>query len=82
MSSILFVELTLRILELLKNHHLVLDGCKQCLSEARWCPLTNYFSRSTTSACCLSLQYLQDRYKSLCYFAASCSWVGRLENFI
>lgn len=79
MSSTLFVELNLRMLELLRNHLLVLDACKQsCLGEARWCSLT----RSTTSACCPSLQYSQDSQKSLCCFAACCSWLGRSENFI
>lgn len=79
MSSTLFVELNLCMPELLRNHLLVPDACKElCCGQARWCSLT----RSTTSACCSSLWYLQDSQKSLCCFAACWSWLGRSENLI
>lgn len=78
MSSIFFAELNLCMPELLRNH-LVPDACKElCCGQARWCSLT----RSTTSAYCSSLWYLQDSQKSLCCFAACWSWLGRSENFI
>lgn len=86
MSSILSVELGLCILEPVRNH-LVLDGCQWwCLCQAQ-VVLSDQLLQQKHHERLLSFSvvftgYLQDRNKILCYFAASCSWVSRLENFV